>query len=211
MTSKLAKAPIKIVLTGGAGSGKTSVFTLIESAALPRVAMLSESAIDIIQGRSPGLSAEQAQALRRDNMSEFQVIVAREQSAREASIGDCDVAILDRGIYDGIAYCLDAGAAIPIEVWDQSTRSRYDLAYVFDTPRDFQPREETGRRGTREDSVRSQVTLTSVYEKFGVETVRVPEYPSEGAVLSRVEFVLADLAARGILPPVPGRASAHLP
>ena len=205
MTSRLARPPVKIVFTGGAGSGKTSVFDLIKSAALPRVATLNESAIDVIQGRLPGLSAEEAQTLRRDNMSEFQVIVAREQSAREASIGDCDVAILDRGIYDGIAYCLDARAVIPIEVWDRSTRSRYDLAYVFDTPCGFQPREETGRRGTRQDSVRSQATLISVYTRFGVGTVRVPEYPGEDAVRSRAEFVLADLAARGILPPAAGR------
>ena len=135
---------MKIVLTGGPHSGKTS---LLEELARRGFQVVPEAAIGIIEALVAELGREQARAWRQSHVPQFQERIARaqvelERSARAASAATC---FCDRGLIDGLAYMRLVGASPTPYISQAVAESNYDAVVLCEICLPFKPRVETGR------------------------------------------------------------------
>jgi hypothetical protein len=122
--------PIRVVLTGGPGAGKTAILELVRMAFCRHVRILPEAAGILFGGGFPR-SAAPAQ------LRAAQRAIFRIQRELEASVEGEDLAIIlcDRGTVDGAAYWPG-----PAEFWDEmgadpeAERARYAAVLHLRTP-----------------------------------------------------------------------------
>ena len=109
MTSRL------VVITGGPGSGKTSLVDYLGSLGY---ATVPEAAIQIIDELNREHGVRGQMAWRRQHFAEFTRLVCRRQAALEAacSVAEGDIAFCDRGRPDIKAYAELAGLELDSEM-----------------------------------------------------------------------------------------------
>jgi len=175
---------IKMVFTGGAWAGKTS---LAEALARDGVHLVPEAAIHVIGELTRELGLAEQADWRLRNPVEFQRRVARTQLSWErraertpqAAGAVHEVVVCDRGIPDGLAFLRVAGSGVPADLLELARAASYHAVWVLDTLADFEPRRESGRTDDRQSSLAVRDALLEVYAELGHRPVLVPNLPLE--------------------------------
>jgi predicted ATPase len=177
-----------VIVTGGACSGKTS---LVNELAARGFETTTEAAYEVIAEltRVHGL-AEQAR-WRSANQVEFQREVTRRQHAREVTArrSAAPLVFCDRGVLDGQAYCEVAGVQWPDDLHALARPARYAHVFLLQTLSVFDPRPETGRIDSHDESVRVASLLEALYRPRTTALTRLPEQP----IADRADLVLRAL------------------
>jgi len=194
MLPESSRIPLRIVLTGGAYAGKT---TLAAQLASRDTVVVPEAAIEVISELCAEHGLEGQARWRAANVIEFQrrIAAAQQQAELCALRSGASCIIFDRGLPDGLAYFRQAEVDPPDDLRGALTTARYDAVLVLDTLSDFQARAATGRLDDRASSLRLGESLFGVYRELGHAPVRVPELP----VSERVEWVRTHLRRRAEL------------
>ncbi len=187
--------PYKVVLTGGAWAGKT---TLAERMSRPGVRVVPEAALHVIGELTRELGLEEQRRWREEHAVEFQQRIAETQSTWERAAvqpgclgppgpqvagrlagggAGLDVVVCDRGLPDGLAYLRHARAQVPQALHVALASASYDLVFVLDTLSDFDPRSRSGRSDDLASSLALRDELLRVYAELGHRTLLVPRLP----------------------------------
>lgn len=189
---------MRIVLTGDPHAGKT---TLIDELARRGESVVPEAAIGVIATLQRELGVERTTEWRRAHPAEFQERIARAQLELEAGIshGPGSRVFLDRGLFDGAAYCRLAGVPPPHAVANAGASLRYELVVLCELVLPFQDRGATGRTSDLARARAIEAALEAVWTELGYPLWRLPATHSPAA---RVELLLARVAdearARGL-------------
>jgi predicted ATPase len=178
---------VRVVVTGGPGSGKT---TLVQALGRRGFATVPEAALEIIDALNAEHGVAGQKAWRAAHRAEFQRAVLLRQVELEAEVEEQDAVFFDRGRLDGLAYCRFHGLAVDPRDLALARAGRYDRVLVLETLRAFAGRPETGRTSDRAESVALGEVLAQVYRAHGYALTLVPELATP---LDRVVFVLASL------------------
>lgn len=168
------------VITGGPGSGKT---TLIDALAAAGFARTIEAGRAIIQDQTaidgPALPA-------RDPVLFAELMLSWEfQSYRSAQAQDGPV-FFDRGVPDVAGYYRLIGRAVPSHVGTAANCFRYSQRVFAAPPWREIFGHDSERKQTFDEAVRTFEAVTGAYRDFGYELVLLPLVP----VPQRVEFIL---------------------
>ena len=168
------------VVTGGPGSGKT---TLIDALAEAGFARTVEAGRAIIQDQTaidgPALPT-------RDPVLFAELMLSWElQSYRSAQDQDGPV-FFDRGVPDIAGYYRLIGHTVPPHVTAAAKRFRYNRRVFAAPPWPEIFGEDTERKQTFDEAVRTFEAVTSAYRDFGYELALLPLVSAP----QRVEFVL---------------------
>jgi predicted ATPase len=165
---------MKIVLTGGPSSGKS---TLIKQLHDYGYATMHEVArFQILCGMEP-----------RENVPRFQRVVLQEQLWRERLFRPDRLVFLDRGVFDGIAYCRYYGNPVPEELL-QLCGERYDLVFLLEPLPFFE--EDDLRTENLEFTRKITPIFEKAYQEKGLKVIRVPFLTVE----KRFQFICAEVA-----------------
>ncbi|MFC1845668.1 AAA family ATPase [Candidatus Dependentiae bacterium] len=168
----------KIVLTGGPGSGKTSILLALENRA---EYVVREAATDWIMYRQACGIVQPWQE------EDFQLNIMRLQNLREQRIEDKAARIfLDRSCLDGLAY-EDPESTRYKKIAQTAANLHYDLVFLVE-PLDF-TKKTVVRRESRNEAQQLNDKIESVYRQAGYNPIPVPNGPLE----KRVELILTTL------------------
>ena len=183
--SPAASGPKLIVITGGPGSGKTTLVEALGERGYPTV---PEAAIQVIAELNEELGLEQQKRWRLADPVAFQRRVFARQLEHERGIDGAlgELVFLDRGLLDGLGYLRHFGQELPPDLEEAARVVRYDAVFFLDTLTDFVQREGTGRMSGRTDSLAIGERILEVYRERGYDVVRVPEL----SVADRMAWVL---------------------
>ena len=177
-----------VVITGGPGSGKTSLVTHLGSLGY---ATVPEAAMQIVDelNRERGVPGQIEWRLQ--HPAEFNRLVAQRQAALEAAcaVAEGRMGFCDRGRPDIKAYAALFGFELDAEIKVLVESQRYLRVLLLDTLSHFEARPATGRTSDRERSVRIHQFLLGTYRSLGYSPARVPELP----IGDRAWFVLSEL------------------
>lgn len=163
---------MRIVITGGPSTGKTTIINLLE---VMGQKVVHELATKIIK---------EGKVLPWVDRVKFQAEVLRRQLAAEAAILDFDNPIfLDRGAFDGEAYYIADGLPVPPS-FSTIDPSQYDLAFLIEELNFFDQNEV--RREDLEFTKKISATLEGCYTSRNIKVIRVPAMLPH----ARVEFIM---------------------
>ena len=168
------------VLTGGPGSGKT---TLIEALAAAGVATSPEVGRAVIrEQRMAG-----GDALPWANQKAFaDLMVVRDIAAREAALATGVITVLDRGVPDVAGFLRVSGLPVPSHIDEAARTCRYNPR-VFIAP--FWPEIFTGdaeRKQSPEVAEATFAVMVDTYRGYGYDLIELPRAP----VAERVAFIV---------------------
>jgi predicted ATPase len=177
--------PIRVVLTGGACAGKT---TLLGYFARRGYRTVPEAALAVIQRLNRTMGVERQRAWRDSHLLEFQRMIVAQQLRQEAALPkqDCGPVFFDRGLADGVGYLRQAGIEPPTELVQASRAAYYSHIFLLHTLARFAARRATGRPDTRDYSLAIAAAVRAAYVELGYEVIEVPEMPVE----RRAAFIL---------------------
>lgn len=124
------RRPLKIVLTGGPGAGKTAVLELVRKSLCRHVRVVPESAGVVFGGgfpRDPALEARRA--------AQRAIFYMQRELEAATLVGDVAIALCDRGTVDGSAYWPGPGdlfTAVGTRL--DAQLARYDAVIHLRTP-----------------------------------------------------------------------------
>jgi predicted ATPase len=168
------------VLTGGPGSGKT---TLIEALAAAGVATSPEVGRAVIREQL----AIGGDALPWADQRAFaELMVVRDVAAQEAALASGGVTVLDRGVPDVVGFLRVSGLSVPPHIDAAARRCRYN-SRVFIAP--YWDEIFTGdaeRKQTPEEARATFGVMVETYCGYGYDLVELPRVP----VAERVSFIV---------------------
>lgn len=175
----------RIVVTGGPGSGKTS---LIEALAAAGYATSPEAGRAIIRRQQ----TIDGQALPwRDRALFAELMLDRELEAHSRFEGESGPVFFDRGTPDVVGYLSLCGLPVPAHVERAARDVRYDRR-VFIAP--LWPEifaQDAERKQDLDEAKRTFDAMAEVYPRFGYELIELPKTP----VAERLAFVLETIRA----------------
>jgi len=167
----------KYILTGGPGSGKSSIVLALEDMGEH---IIREAAEDVIR-------REQARGYKEPWFEKgFQEKILGLQIQREERIPkEAERCFLDRGIYDGLAYS-EKGSEIfkRIRAMDQGYEGK-----VFLVENRGSTEKTQVRRESQEEALEVERNLERIYKELGYEVIRIPD----ATVEERTKLVLENL------------------
>jgi predicted ATPase len=177
-----------VAITGGPGSGKTSLVNHLDSLGYPTV---PEAGIQIIDELNRELGVQGQVEWRKGHRAEFQRRVVERMASLEAACtaAEGSLVLCDRGLPDVLAYSELFGIELEPDLRSLVDRQRYLQVFILDTLTDFPARSTTGRTSDRERSVRLNALLFKAYRSCGYSPIRVPELSIE----ERAQLVLSEL------------------
>jgi predicted ATPase len=168
------------VLTGGPGSGKT---TLIEALAAAGVATSPEVGRAVIREQL----ANGGDALPWVDQRAFaELMVVRDIAARETALANGAITVLDRGVPDVAGFLRVSGLSVPPHIDSAARTCRYNPR-VFIAP--FWPEIFTGdaeRKQSPEVAEATFAVMAETYRGYGYELIELPCV----SVAARVAFVI---------------------
>jgi len=169
----------RAVLTGGPNTGKTTTQRALRSKGFR---VIDEQATEVIR---------EGRFLPSNNPLEFRrETLARQKAAENAFAGERRLVFLDRGAYDGRAYCHATACPEPPFLEELNT-GIYPIAFLFEAVPTWE------NDGVRYEDAGFTAVITplmeAVYRNAGARVVRVPFMPVE----DRVNLILSVLNEHG--------------
>jgi predicted ATPase len=173
------------VVTGGPGSGKTS---LIEALARAGYARTVEAGRAIIQDQ---LAIDGPALPWRDPLAFAELMLSWELRSYRMAQDMTGPVFFDRGVTDLVGYLTLVGRPVPAHVARAAERFRYNRRVFVAPPWPAIYTQDAERKQTPEEAVRTYEALVTAYSKCGYELVSLPL----SSVEERVRFVLDDIGA----------------
>ncbi|MCA0015203.1 AAA family ATPase [Mesorhizobium sp. B292B1B] len=171
-----------IVLTGGPGSGKT---TLIEALRQKGFATSVEAGRGIIRDQS----AIGGPALPWNDRTLFaELMLSWEMRSYQAAIDQEGPVFFDRGVPDTLGYLRLSGLPVPGHVGLAAKRFRYNPRVFVAPPWPEIFAQDEERKQTLDEAERTYRALVGIYTELGYELVPLPLAPVD----ARLKFVLAE-------------------
>lgn len=170
-----------VVITGGPGSGKSTLIDHLEAAGFPRSYEAGRRVIqdqlaaggDGLPWRDPDLFAE--------------LMLRRELcSYRDAAARPGPAVFFDRGIPDIVGYLRLEGRPVPAALHTAARTVRYHPRVFIAPPWPEIYRNDDERRQSLDEAERTHASMVATYPAYGYELVELPRVP----VAERVRFVI---------------------
>ena len=170
--------PKKYVLSGGPGSGKSSILLGLEQRG---EYIVREAAEDYIRYR-------QAQGQMKPWVEEdFQdKILDLSMSREEKTHPKAERVFLDRGLLDGLAY-VKKGSKIYEKLLEIAKKAEYDIIFIIEPLAVIEKTEV--RRENKDESIAIGNALKQIYQEHGFKVVMVPE----DKLQERIEFIMKEI------------------
>ena len=169
----------RIVLTGGPGSGKTS---LIEALAAAGYAISPEAGRAVIR-RQQMIEGEALPWKDRTLFAEL--MLDRELEAHARADGADRPVFFDRGVPDVVGYLTLCGLPVPAHMERAAHEVRYDRVFIAPVwPEIFG--QDAERRQDLDEARRTFDAMAEVYPRFGYDLIELPK----ASVAERLAFVL---------------------
>lgn len=173
------------VITGGPGSGKTS---LIEALARAGYAHTVEAGRAIIQDQ---LAIDGPALPWRDPSAFAELMLSWELRSYRMAEAMAGPVFFDRGVTDLVGYLTLVGQPVPAHVTRAAERFRYNRRVFVAPPWPAIYVQDAERKQTPEEAVRTYEALVAAYSSCGYELVSLPLVSVE----ARVRFVLDAIGA----------------
>jgi predicted ATPase len=171
----------KYVLTGGPGTGKSTIEKIANDNKIYTIAEVSEWVIELERKKGSDI-------LPWENRDKFQKEVLKTQLEWEREIPKTiETAILDRGIPDGIAYYKLDNLEPPKELMEEAKKADYKKVFLLDMLENYENTKI--RKEDRETSEKIHKTIEETYKSLGYRPIRVPVMSPE----ERLEFILGEI------------------
>lgn len=169
-----------IVISGGPGSGKTTIISQLKKRGYTCYDEVSRDII--IEAKKKGIDQ-----LFLTDPEEFSrlVLEGREKQFTDAQNSDEEWIFIDRGIPDVVAYMNFKNEASPEAFINSSKTNRYDFVFVLPPWRKIY-KQDNERYETFEDAIGIYKKLKKTYETFGYEAIEVPK----GNLMDRANYIL---------------------
>jgi predicted ATPase len=175
------------VLTGGPGSGKTS---LIEALRQSGHYCTVEAGRAIIQDQT----LIGGRALPWDDRSLFaELMLSWEMRSYQEAQQQTGVVFFDRGVIDVLGYLCLLGQAIPEPMLAAAEQFRYNRLVFLAPPWEQIFHRDRERKQDFEEAVRTYDAMVAAYTRYGYELLELPRV----SVKERLDFVLGEVARRG--------------
>lgn len=173
----------RFVLTGGPGSGKT---TLISALAGARCSTMPEAGRNIIRQHQaidgPALPAT-------DPLLFAELMLSWDIRSHSEAAGRGGPVFFDRGVPDVLGYLALCGIPAPAHMTEAAARFRYEQAVFILPPWREIFVNDGERRQSFSEAERTYDAMVGVYRRFGYRLVEVPRTPVE----ERLHFILSSL------------------
>jgi predicted ATPase len=177
------------VITGGPGSGKTSLIDALEQAGYART---TEAGRAIIQHQA----AIDGPALPwRDRQAFAELMLSWDMRSYDLARGQAGPVFCDRGVPDVAGYLTLIGVPVPAHVHKAARTFRYNhRAFIAPPWRDIFE-QDSERKQDFAEAERTYEAMVRTYTSLGYELVAIPRAP----ITHRLEFVIARVAEAGAL------------
>ncbi len=170
------------VLTGGPGSGKT---TLIEALAKRGFATAAEAGRGIIRDQQ----AIGGAALPWADRSLFaELMLSWELRSYQVALGEAGPVFFDRGVPDTMGYLRLCGLPVPGHIANAARRFRYNRRVFIAPPWPDIFEQDTERKQTLDEAERTFRAVSKVYAELGYELLELPRAPVE----TRLRMILSE-------------------
>ncbi len=156
------------VITGGPGSGKTTLINELQKRGHKTVEEAARLLIE--QKLAQGLTLGQ---IRSDEMSFQEQVFAHKQKQHLALSGD-EITFLDRGFHDTVAYMKHFKLQVPKPILDVCKHTRYKRVFVLDM---LSYARDSARIEDEDTAQKLHKALIDVYQAYGYEITVVPPMP----------------------------------
>lgn len=173
------------VITGGPGSGKTS---LIDGLARAGYARIVEAGRAIIQDQ---LAIDGPALPWRDPSAFAELMLSWELRSYRMAEATSGPVFFDRGVTDLLGYMTLIGRPVPAHIARAAERFRYNRRVFVAPPWPAIYTQDAERKQTPEEAVRTYEALVAAYTTCGYELVSLPLV----SVDERVRFVLDEVGA----------------
>ncbi|WP_329518789.1 AAA family ATPase [Spirillospora sp. NBC_01491] len=172
-----------VVVTGGPGSGKSTLVGVLERAGFARAA---ESGREIIQDQV----AIGGRALPwRDRGLFAELMLSWDLRAHRLARSAAGTVFFDRGITDTVGYLRLKGLPVPGHLDEAARRFRYHRRVFIAPPWPEIYEHDTERKQSPDEAERTYEAMVAAYGDYGYELVTLPRSPVE----DRARFVLERL------------------
>lgn len=168
----------KIVLTGGPGTGKSSLILALERSGEYVIREAAEDTIRLLQAQ--GHSEPWT-------LPEFQEKLVELQLLRQSRIpSDISRVFIDRGVPDGLAYTLPNTKTYEL-LLEEAKKQDYDMVFLIEN---LGHTEKTAvRKENNGEAIKIGNKLEEVYRSLGYNPIKIPA----GSVKERLEKILSKL------------------
>jgi len=177
--------PRRIVVTGGPGSGKTSLIEVLGGRGFPHSVEAGRAIIqdEVLAG---GTALPWA-----DQLAYTDRMLSRELASYRMADGLTGPVFFDRGLPDIVGYLRLCGLPVPAVVDDAARDFRYDPVVFIAPPWPEIFAQDAERRQDLAEAERTYAAMVQVYPALGYRLVELPRVDVE----ARADFVLERLAA----------------
>ncbi len=172
-----------IVITGGPGTGKTSIINKLQSQGYPCLLEISRQVT--LEARKKGI--EQLFLTEPLLFSEM-LLDGRKKQHAEATESSDELIFLDRGIPDIVAYMDFIGSEYPQPFIDACNDHRYDLVFIL-PPWEAIYKSDNERYESFDEALRIHDNLLNTYKRYRYNVLEVPF----GPVVDRCNFILNEI------------------
>ena len=174
---------LKVVITGGPGTGKTSVINFLSK----KYFVFKESAREVLS-KNKIFKGKDAEHARGKELQEAIWDLELKHYKKSLSLKK-KVVFFDRGFIDGLAYCRTFKIPFSKERLKQAKEIHYDYVFILDPLPKKLYENDTKRSETYKESLRIHKIIYKTYKKYGYRLIRVPF----DTVENRANFVLKKL------------------